>query len=114
MRTNFHKKLHNLIKPSLNNQLHYSLRRTFWPFSSSSKEEEEKTIPPPTEEQQENQFAKMNNLSFLVENARTEIQKRRKPLLPPKANEDTDKLTVITDIDDIFLHVFYPDEYEGY
>lgn len=53
------------------------------------------------------------DISFLI-NKIKEDNKKLPPLLPPKAAEDKDKLTVVMEMDEVLLYVFYPDENEGY
>lgn len=53
------------------------------------------------------------DISFLIKKVKEDNQKLP-PLLPPKAAEDKDKLTVVMEMDEVLLYVFYPDENEGY
>lgn len=59
-------------------------------------------------------YKQMNNLSFLVDDLKQQNKDKQEFFLPEKYGADLDKLTVCVELDDVFLHVFFPDEFEGY
>ncbi len=54
-----------------------------------------------------------SDISFLLQNMKNE-NKKLPPLIPDKDIKDKDKLTVVIEMDETLLYVFYPDEHEAY
>lgn len=129
-----------VIKKNCNNgngrYLGKKITRKFWPFGNKNKPE--KT---PEEVQEEMEIEDYSNLGYIIKRIKEENSKKGKkfplkkipnkissqkkiysekkiqePLLPPQDEtlKSENKLTICVEMDDIFLHVFYPDEFEGY
>jgi len=64
-------------------------------------------------DQNEDELSSLKNIAHLITQAK-ENNKKLPPLLPEKDIHDQDKLTVVMEMDEVLLFVFYPDEYEGY
>eukprot|EP01017_Pseudomicrothorax_dubius_P040847 TRINITY_DN6470_c0_g1_i1.p1 TRINITY_DN6470_c0_g1~~TRINITY_DN6470_c0_g1_i1.p1 ORF type:complete len:201 (-),score=33.98 TRINITY_DN6470_c0_g1_i1:37-639(-) len=80
-------------------------RNFFWGKSASKKKEKQ--------EDEEPDISKMKSLNFLIEEIKNQ-NKSKPPLLPPRSPNHGNKLTVVLEMDEVLLHVFYPDEDEAY
>lgn len=58
-------------------------------------------------------FSNEKSLGYLIKAIKEDNLKSKKPL-PDKLDTDNGKLTVFIDIDDVFLHTFYPDPREAF
>jgi len=77
----------------------------------SFKQDEDKK--PKKFDQNEDELSSLKNIAHLISQVK-ENNKKLEPLLPEKDIHDQDKLTVVLEMDEVLLFVFYPDEYEGY
>lgn len=125
MLSNITKSLSKSLLRPINNKInsryynHYSITRKFFgPFKKSSNDPKANLSYEDKREQEHieeiESFKNMENLSSLVENAKKETISKFDVCLPPKKEEDQGKITVCVELDDIFLHAYFPDEYEGY
>ncbi len=67
----------------------------------------------PQKNTQEDEISSLKNISHLIKQIK-EQNKKLPPLLPQKDIKDQDKLTVVMEMDEVLLYIFYPDEHEGY
>jgi len=80
-----------------------SKRSAFFGFKQNEEKENVK----------EDEISSLKNIAHLIGQIK-ENNKKLPPLLPQKDIKDHDKLTVVMEMDEVLLYVFYPDEHEGY
>jgi len=80
-----------------------SKRSAFFGFKQNEEKENVK----------EDEISSLKNIAHLIGQIK-ENNKKLPPLLPQKDIKDNDKLTVVMEMDEVLLYVFYPDEHEGY
>ena len=112
------KKTNEINQYILRQQYKILLQQNFIPKRHYFWNRKEKENDPSTQiikrlQRDEEDSKNWKDISYLITKIKLENQKLPK-LLPPKDPSLGDKLTVLVEMDDVLLHVFTPDEHEGY
>lgn len=104
------KSVHRSFTKDINYKSFYSF---FWSTKETKPTKETEYSNTRLDKDVEDDFGNSVNLKFIIADLKAK-NKEKEPLLPPKDPKLENKLTVLIEMDEVLVHVFSPDEHEGY